>query len=94
MRLHAALAEALAPEGFRPEERPYSPHVTLARCDASVADGVVEDFIARNRRFALPAILVSDFGLYSSVTVDGAPVYHRERLFALRTTGADEAAKQ
>ncbi|GGA47664.1 RNA 2',3'-cyclic phosphodiesterase [Paenibacillus physcomitrellae] len=30
-RLHAAVTANLAPLGFIPEERPYSPHVTLAR---------------------------------------------------------------
>jgi RNA 2',3'-cyclic 3'-phosphodiesterase len=93
LELHAAVAEALAAEGFRPEARPYSPHVTLARCSAMVAGGVVEDFLGRNRGFSLPAILITNFGLYSSEFVDGAPVYHGERLFALRTTLASEAAE-
>ena len=30
--LHSAVAAALATEGFRPESRPYTPHVSLARC--------------------------------------------------------------
>src|SRR5690242_14294019 len=31
-RLHVSVAAALATSGFRPETRPFSPHVTLARC--------------------------------------------------------------
>jgi 2'-5' RNA ligase len=82
--LHRAVADALAPEGFRPEARPYNPHVTLARCGPGAAAGAVEDFLARNRRFSLPAFPVAAFGLYSSVLVRDAPVYRRERVFSLR----------
>src|SRR5688572_15732763 len=34
--LHAAIATALAGEKFRREDRPYTPHVTLARCEAGI----------------------------------------------------------
>src|SRR5262245_58585960 len=37
LQLHALVGTALSREGFRPEPRPYVPHITLARCDAALA---------------------------------------------------------
>jgi 2'-5' RNA ligase len=84
LELHAAIAAALAGEGFRPEERPYTPHVTLARCGAKGTDKVANDFLTCGMALSLGDIVVTDFGLYSSVSVGGASFYQRERSFPLR----------
>jgi 2'-5' RNA ligase len=81
--LRAAVAAALAGEGFRPEVRPYTPHVTLARCGAEIPAGAVDEFLARRRTFSLPGVPVLEFGLYSSAFVGDLPVYQRERSFLL-----------
>ena len=81
--LHAAVAAALAPLGFRPEARPYAPHVTLARCEPKAAARVVDDFLFLNAALSLPPFTVESFGLYSSQTIDGSPAYRRERSFPL-----------
>ena len=83
LRLHAAGAAALAAEGFQPEARPYTPHITLARCEPGVPADVVAEFLDRHRAFALPGFPVTEFGLYSSARVGDAPVYRRERSFPL-----------
>ena len=85
--LHAAVAAALAAEGFQPEARRYAPHITLARCEPGVAAGVVAEFLDRHRAFALPGFPATEFGLYSSASVGGAPVYRRERSFPLLAPG-------
>jgi 2'-5' RNA ligase len=82
-RLHASVAKVLSVVGFRPEERPYTPHVTLARCDPLQTASMIDDFLARHAHMALPAVSITKFGLYSSVFVDGVPVYRRERCFPL-----------
>jgi 2'-5' RNA ligase len=82
--LHAAVAGALAAEGFRPEARPYTPHVSLARCEPQVPAGVVSEFLARHRGVTLPEVAVTSFGLYSSVLVADVPLYRRERAFPLQ----------
>lgn len=81
--LRAAVAMALAPEGFRPEERPYTPHITLGRYETGADEREVSGFLARSSDF--PRILepADRFSLYSSVFVDQAPVYRRERTFRL-----------
>ena len=81
--LHAAIAAALAGEGFQPEARPYTPHVTLARCGPQVAVGLVGEFLTRGAPLSLPDVPVTAFGLYSSTSVGGASVYRRERSFPL-----------
>jgi 2'-5' RNA ligase len=81
--LHAAVAAALAAEGFQPEARRYTPHITLARCEPGVPADVVAEFLDRHRAFALPGFPVTEFGLYSSARVGDAPVYRRERSFPL-----------
>jgi 2'-5' RNA ligase len=88
LRLHTAIATALAGEGFRPEVRQYNPHVTLARCQPGAEPAVVADFLTRNAGFSLPAVEVAAFGLYSSVFIDESPVYRLERSFALRQSSA------
>src|SRR5262245_52970975 len=47
-QLHALVGTALSRAGFRPESRPYIPHITLARCDAALTAEEVQGFLARN----------------------------------------------
>jgi 2'-5' RNA ligase len=87
--LHAATAAALAGEGFQPEVRPYTPHVSLGRCGLQVPTRVVDEFLARNQGFCLAAIPITRFSLYSSSFVGDAPVYRRERSFQLLIAEGD-----
>jgi 2'-5' RNA ligase len=94
LSLHAAVAAALAGEGFQPESRPYCPHVTLARCGPRVPSGVIDNFFAQGEGFLLDAGLITGFGLYSSTLVDDAPLYRREQSFSLTldATGENSSA--
>jgi 2'-5' RNA ligase len=87
--LHAAVAAALAGEGFRPEARRYTPHVTLARCGPEVPGILVEEFLARHAAYSPAAVPVTNVGLYSSSFTEGVPVYRRERSFPLRADRTD-----
>jgi RNA 2',3'-cyclic 3'-phosphodiesterase len=84
LRLCATVAAALAREGFQPEARAWAPHVTVARCESKVSAEVVDAFLARNEGFALPAVPVTEYGLYSSAFVGDVPVYQRVQSFPLR----------
>jgi 2'-5' RNA ligase len=90
--LHGAVADALAGEGFRPEARPYHPHVTLARCGPKVTGWVVDEFLAQGEGFSLPGVRIAGFSLYCSSLVGGAPVYRRERSFRLTAPEGDAGA--
>jgi len=89
LKLHAEVAAALAGEGFRQESRPYTPHLTLARCNRGFPSRVIEEFLRSNSQFSLSAVPISAFGLFSSTVVADVPVYRRERGFPLRSAARD-----
>jgi 2'-5' RNA ligase len=82
-QLHARVGTALSREGFRPELRPYLPHITLARCDAALAAEEVKGFLARHANLALSPLDVTSFSLYSSTFAAGVPTYRPERTFPM-----------
>lgn len=82
--LHRSIATVLANAiGFRPEERPYSPHITLARLDDPAPPEVIDRYLEENRGFAVPSVLLDRFALYSSSFVDNVPHYREEAVFPL-----------
>jgi len=83
-KLHSLVGTALSREGFRPEARPYTPHITLARCDAALAGNEVDGFLERHGTFALSAVAITSFSLYSSEFASGPPTYHAEHTFSLQ----------
>lgn len=81
--LHAALATTLTPIGYQPEPRPFSPHITLARCQSNAPRRVIEEFLQTNAGFATPEFPVAEFVLYSSELTPHGSVYHREQVYPL-----------
>lgn len=77
--LHAAVGGALAPLGFVPEARAYTPHVTLARYAAArdVRAHVLDTHV-------VVAGVVTSFALWSSTPGDAAPTYRIERAYPAR----------
>lgn len=75
-----ALAEAIR---FQPEERPYSPHVTLARLNMPAPPGVIEQYLEANNGFCVSPVFLKQFALYSSVFVNNVPHYQEESVFHL-----------
>lgn len=84
LMLHNAVAESLAVVGFRPEIRPFSPHITLARCKRGTPARLVDEFLARNEQWSVPSFSVTEFALYSSKLTGDVPEYRRERAYPLR----------
>lgn len=83
LRLHVAVGEALAVIGYQPETRPYSPHITLARCARRRANGIVENFMAQQKDFHLRDQPITTFGLYSSTVAGQVRTYCCEQSFPL-----------
>lgn len=82
--LHRAIGDALAEAvGFRPEERPYSPHITLARLNAPVPPDVIDGYLEASKGFLVPSVVVDRFALYSSEFADNIPKYQEEAVFPL-----------
>ncbi len=72
--LHTQVASALAVTGFRPESRPYHPHISLARCRQGVGCHVVEAFIRNGADLHLVTELRT-LGLFVSSFIHGVPTY-------------------
>lgn len=85
--LHCDLGKALGQVGFTPETRPYSPHITLARCrignkragDQTTAE--IERFLTQRAEFEIPNIPVTEFRLYSSTAAEAGRKYGCEQVF-------------
>jgi 2'-5' RNA ligase len=76
--MHERVGTALAAIGFHAETRPYTPHVTLARCRAGYDKRAVQEFLKRNAEFQAPPFAVREFALYSSIIGKDGPAYTRE----------------
>lgn len=68
--------------GFPPEERKYTPHVTLARLRGTPAERVM-DYLADHGLFASAPFEVTEFVLYSSRLTPNGSVYVAERAYGL-----------
>lgn len=84
MALHDAVEQALLPCGFKPEERAFSPHITLARRKGR---GPSPDFarLQKGVRYMpearLPVFQATEFLLYQSFTGPSGSRYEvRERI--------------
>jgi len=74
--------------GFQPEDRPYSPHITLARLNTPDLTGAIERYLNDSKSLQVPSVLVNRFVLYSSVFVDNVPKYREEAVFHLIQPGS------
>lgn len=83
LELHHSIGVALAGAiGFRPEDRPCSPHVTLARLNSPAPPDFVKKYLEERNGFVLPPVPIDRFVLYSSSFVDGVPQYREEAVFS------------
>lgn len=83
-RLAAAVHQAVRATGINLEERPFSPHITLARLKLPTA-AELGLFLGQQRRLTLQRFSVQEFTLFqSSLTSQGA-VHSPIRIFPLRT---------
>jgi 2'-5' RNA ligase len=88
--LHRTVGTALTNAiGFRPEERLYSPHVTLAYLNTAPSPGFIEQHLEENQEFHIPGVLIDQIALYSSLLIDDVPRYQCEAVFQL--SDADDA---
>jgi 2'-5' RNA ligase len=84
IELHRAVGQALTDAiGFRPEERPYSPHITLARLNDPVLPGSIDRYLEENSDLNIRGVRVDHFALYSSTVEGSAPRYREELLVRL-----------
>jgi RNA 2',3'-cyclic 3'-phosphodiesterase len=83
MELYQDLELALVDVGIPPEERPFSPHLTLARLKTS-APAAVGSFETRHGELAFAPFEVREVILYSSVLANDGAIHSREAVVACR----------
>jgi RNA 2',3'-cyclic 3'-phosphodiesterase len=82
-QLYKRVQEAAFQSGLEPEERPFHPHVTLARC-RDVPEGALQKFLKANADLDLGMFRVDCFHLYSSELTPAGPIHTRELTISAR----------
>ena len=86
LRLHHRVEAALIRAGFPPEERKYSPHITLALLKATPASRA-GGYLAQHNLFATEEFPVREFLLYSSVLNSRGARHYIEAGYPLEDAG-------
>jgi 2'-5' RNA ligase len=82
LALHQVVGAGLTNERWHPEERAYTPHITLARCKQRVAADVIDGFLARAAAFDV-TIDVREMVLFASEPGPSGPLYSVRHRFPL-----------
>jgi RNA 2',3'-cyclic 3'-phosphodiesterase len=82
-QLYKRVQEAAFQSGLEPEQRPFHPHVTLARC-RDVPEGALRKFLNANAALDMGIFRVESFHLYSSELTQTGPIHTRELTISAR----------
>lgn len=82
LHLQRKTETALQRIGLEPEQRKFSPHITLARLKAAPRDKVVQ-FLTHGSLFAAGPFPVTSFVLFSSHMTPNGSIYNPERVYRL-----------
>lgn len=83
MQLHQTLEARLMVAGYRPEKRPYRPHITLARCSQEVPRQMIQDFQAQQSTLMPMTFNVQEVVLFSSRLSEIGPTFQQENVYSL-----------
>jgi len=89
--MHAQVEQDLRRLGISPEERPFTPHITLARLKEPPRESVAA-FLTRNAEFQGGPFAVSAFHLYSSHLTPQGAVHTLEHTYRC-ATGASQGIR-
>jgi 2'-5' RNA ligase len=81
--LQANVTAALTAIEFQAEDRPFSPHLTLARLKTEYSSPKTAQFLAAHQSFQTEPIPISAFMLYSSVLSSDGARYTHETVYPL-----------
>jgi 2'-5' RNA ligase len=83
LQLHQDLELALLDAGIAPDERHFSPHLTLGRLKESVP-AAVSSFEVRHGELVFPPFEVAEIILYSSVLTNQGAIHSKEVVVGCR----------
>lgn len=81
--LQKGIESALQQAGVPPEERPFSPHITLARLKET-PPAAIGAFESLHRELAYPSFPAAEYVLYSSVLTPKGAIHRKEEVFPLK----------
>lgn len=87
LELQRQVENVLKPLGFRPEKRPFSPHITLARLKAFKPVPELDRFIEKHHRFMAGVVQVNEFILFESKLTPQGAEYTQEAVYPLTELG-------
>ena len=87
MQLQREIELALLDAGIPPDQRPFSPHLTLARLKDTPWDAVAK-FEARHAGLCLPPFPVGEFILYSSILSRQGALHSKEAVYPSQAASA------
>lgn len=70
--------------GFPPEDKPFSPHITLARIKLPPSINDLEHFYSKNAAFQTETFSINEFILYSSTLTPAGSIYKKEAVYEAR----------
>lgn len=85
LALQREVEAALVRAGVPPEERPFSPHITLARLKGT-PHHLLAPYEEEHRRFAATPFPVAEFHLYSSTLTPSGALHRREGTYQLTSS--------
>jgi 2'-5' RNA ligase len=80
--LHAKIESALTRLGFAPEERRYTPHVSLARLKGT-SETRLQPYLAQHALFRAPSFRVEHFSLIASYLTKSGAIYEDQADYPL-----------
>lgn len=89
LTLQAAVERAVVGAGFPPEDRPFSPHLTLARLKNPESGAAVAAFIQQQAAFRSDPIAIDAFHLIASTLTPTGARYQTLRSYALTGERSD-----
>lgn len=95
IELHARVNDALLPFDYTPEDRPYRPHVTLARFKSGKGIAAAEKLVHQHDDFRFGPFAANELALFRSELLPSGARYHRLATLGLsaRTPTAQEVVK-
>lgn len=85
VHLHAAVGAAIESCGLEVEQRPYVPHITLARLTPAVPRAWTSGLLADTAGFEIDGLSIDRFHLYESRKLDGSTEHAIDATFPLMT---------
>jgi len=89
LALQKKVESATRPCGFEPENRPYRPHITLARSKGAAKPREIQTALARSgKNLEYSAFVATEFCLYQSHTLPSGSQYEVKARFPLSDFGS------